>query len=290
MLDAQEITDPAGAVLGHGTERTVDQQLRAKGTGPHFSFCLAHVPIARPDVHDRTDAASVFGRECACVDIRIGQGVGIKDAEQANAVKGVVDEHSVQKYFVLDGGTSSDVQLPTLVSCRNKSWQHLQGLDQIRRASKTRDALDVCGTNGLHGRSDLGGLLLSLGRHLGTPQGHHLRGQQHIDADHLAILDGHWRPVVVVLQAGDHKGVLARRNPTQRVVPVQITADPIGRPFQGHRCKHDGLSRVFRLQKPLHCALRPQHGGGHQHPRQPKRSNRPQAKKGRQGRRNFLHK
>ena len=95
VLDAQEITDPAGAVLGHGTERTVDQQLRAKGTGPHFSFCLAHVPIARPDVHDRTDAASVFGRECACVNIRIGQGVGIKDAEQANAVKCVVDEHAV---------------------------------------------------------------------------------------------------------------------------------------------------------------------------------------------------
>ena len=201
VLDAQQVADAACAVLRHALERSVDEQLGAEGARPHLAFRLAHVAVAGADVHHRADASTVFGREGACVDVGVGQGVRVEHTEQPNAVEGVVDQHAVEQDLVLDGRPATDVELPALVAGGDEARQDLQGLDEVRRAAEAGDALDVRRTDGLNGSADLGGLFFTVRAHLGALERHDLGGQQEVLGDHLVVAHLHGLPQGLVLQA-----------------------------------------------------------------------------------------
>ena len=264
VLDAQQVADAACAVLRHALQRAVDEQLGTEGARPHLAFCLAHVAVACADVHHRADASSVLGREGARVDVGVGQGVRVEDAEQPDAVEGVVDQHAVEQDLVLDGGPTSDVELTTLVTCGDESRQHLEGLDEVRRATKTGDALDVRRADGFDRRADLGGLFFAVGAHFCAFKRHNLGGKQEVFGDHLVVAHLHRLAQCFVLQARDNQGVGACRHTAQAVVPVHVGAHPEGGALKRHRRKHHGLSRGFRFQESLHGALRPCGGGTHE--------------------------
>ena len=201
VLDAQQVADAACAVLGHALQRPVHEQLGAEGTRPHLAFCLAHVAVAGADVHHRADASAVFGRESTSVDVGVRQGVRVEDAEQPDAVEGVVDQHAVEQDLVLDGRPAADVELSPLVACGDKARQDLQGLDEVRRTTKAGDAFDVGRADGLDGRADLGGLFFTVRAHLGAFERHDLGGQQEVLGDHLVVAHLHGLPQRLVLQA-----------------------------------------------------------------------------------------
>ena len=183
-------------------------------------------------------------------------------------MEGVVDEHAVEQHLVLDGRSAADVQLPALVPCRDKPGQHLKRLHQIRGPAEARNALDVRRANGLHRRSDLGGLFLAIGTHLCAFQRHHLGCEQQIARQHLALSDFDRLFHGFVLETGHHKGVLSGRDSAQAVIPFHVAGHPVGGSFKRHGGKHHRFSRGLRLQKAFDCALGRSHNAPPHHHRE----------------------
>ena len=189
VLQTQQVTDAPRVVFRHGAQGTIQKNFGSKRTGSHLTFHFPHVAILGSDVHDGTDAPAVFGRKRPRVHIGVRKGIGVEHAEQTNAMEGVVDQHAVQKDLVLDGRTTSDVELSPLVTRGHESRKNLQGLNQVRSATKARDALDVCWTNGLDRGPNLGGLFLPIGPDLSPIQGHDRWFQQEIAGQDFVVLN-----------------------------------------------------------------------------------------------------
>ena len=242
VLHAQQVADAARAVFGHGPEWTVNQQFGTKGARPHTAFGFAHVSVARADVHHAADAPTIFGGKGPRVDVRVGQRVGVKHTEKSDAVKGVVNQHAVEQHLVLDGRTTTDVQLPPLVTRGHKTRQHLQGLHQIRGTTKAWNALDVCRTNGLYGGADLGRLFFTVCTNFSPLQGHYFGFKQDVAGQHLAISYLNRLTNCFIFETGDHQGVLTCGNSAQTEVPFHVTGHPIRGAFQRDRGKHHSFS------------------------------------------------
>ena len=156
-------------VLGF-LQRAFDHDLGAKGIAADLAREALLVAVAGRDVHDGGDTSAVFRAEAAGVDVGVADDVGIKDREQADGVERIVDHHTVQKYLVLDGRATTDVELTALVAREDDARHHLQVLGEVGLTAHARNLGDCLGCN-----SDDRSLGLGAGLNLVGSDGHRLQ-------------------------------------------------------------------------------------------------------------------
>ena len=93
-----------------------------------MSFFIA---VNGSDIHYRRDSTSVNCRKASGVYICTSNDVCIKNREESNRMEWIVNGHSIKKNFILNGRSTSNIHLPTLIPCSNYARCSLKILSKI---------------------------------------------------------------------------------------------------------------------------------------------------------------
>ena len=257
-------------------ERPFDQELAAERAGPDAAAQPGEAAVPGRDVHDRADPPAIPSAEATGVDVRVGNDVRVEDAEEADAVEGIVDDHAVQQDLVLDGRASADVQLAALVPCRNEAGQGLQNLHEIRRAPEAGNAFDVRRLDGFDRHANRIELFAPFRGNDRALQLDESSLERDVLGQHPVIPHHHFRPEGLVFDAGDDQRVGTGGHLGQTVVALDVGGDPVGRPFEDDRSKQHRSTVLFGPDKSLHRSLSqhqalPSEEGEHHTPAPPRR-------------------
>ena len=223
-------------------ERTLKHYLGTEAVGTNLSRNAFLVAIAGGDVHDGRNAAAVFGTETARVHIGVTDDVGIEHREQADGMERIVDHHAVQKHLVLDGRTTTDVELTALVASEDDTGHHLQVLGEVGLTAHARNLVD-----GLGRHCDDRGLSLGAGLNLVGGDGHRfqfLAGllEEILTADALALRQCEGLADGVVTHAGDQQGVFAVRDSVDVEIAIFVGRATVSGAFQVDIGEHHRLA------------------------------------------------
>ena len=134
---------------------------------------LLRVAVSPVDLQHRGDAAAVFGRDRAFVELHPADDVVVEGGEDAEHVVRVVDRSAVEEDKILVGGAAADVEAAGRFAHRLDARQRHDDLQRVGLAEDHRHVLDDIGLHPLDAQLRRAVVHPALGRHHGAAQRHH---------------------------------------------------------------------------------------------------------------------
>ena len=197
-------------------------KLGAECACTEFSGNLLLVSVASGKVHYRGYTASILCIESTGINIRITQNVIVKYGEKAYGVKRIVNHHSIQKYFVLNWGTAPDIQLSSLVTCKNHARKYLKVLRQVGLAANGWYSAYLLGSELYNRCAGVASGFFSGSRNLYSVQIVRCFVEKKFFGDYRIALYGHLFAQRVIAKISNHQGVITIRNAADGKISVHI--------------------------------------------------------------------